>query len=116
MTIDAQMLAMILLILRVIAVGLLVAVLWRQIVNIRTFRTDYPMVRYAIFAATIVLLFGQFIPILLDAVVAFGSTYQGRDNAPDALPVAYALNNAGKDVVIGALLAFIHYRTGANRQ
>lgn len=107
---DGQTLAALLLALRVIAVILLVAVIVRQIKQLRTTSTEYPAVRVTIFVLTIVLLIGQFIPILLDTVVAFGDTYSGRSESPAALPVAYSLNNAGKDVIIGALLTFVHYR------
>ena len=73
-------------------------------------QSRYPDVRIAVFVATIVLFVGQFIPILLDAVVAFGSFYEGRNATPEVLPASYSLNNALKDVVIGTLLAVQHYR------
>ena len=107
---DAQLLAAILLGLRFVAVALLVAVIIRQIKQLRTTSTEYPAVRVTIFLLTIVLLVGQFIPILLDSAVAFGDSYTGRSANPAALPVLYSLNNALKDVVIGGLLMFLHYR------
>lgn len=112
MNIDAVTLASILLALRLIAATLLSAVLWRQIYNIRTKRTDYPAVRMSVFILTIVLLIGQLIPIVLDAVVIFGESYPGRNSTPNVLSSSYALNNALKDVVIGSLLAFLFFRTG----
>lgn len=112
---DTQTLAAILLGLRIVAVILLVAVIVKQIMQLRTTSTEYPAVRVTIFVLTIVLLLGQFIPILLDAVVTFGSTYNGRASNPSLLPASYALNNAGKDVIIGALLAFLYYRPGKKR-
>lgn len=107
---DAQLLAAILLALRILAVILLAAVIYVQIKQLRTTSTQYPGVRLSIFILTIVLLIGQFIPILLDSAVAFGETYNGRSANPAALPVLYSLNNAIKDVIIGALLVFVHYR------
>lgn len=112
---DAQLLAAILLALRIMAVILLVAVIGRQIYQLRHTSTEYPAVRITIFILTIVLLIGQFIPILLDSAVAFGDTYTGRSANPAALPVLYSLNNATKDVIIGALLAFLHYRPSKKR-
>lgn len=112
---DTQTLAAVLLSLRIIAVILLVAVIIKQIKQLRTTSTEYPAVRVTIFVLTIVLLLGQFIPILLDAVVTFGSSYTGRSSSPSLLPTSYALNNAGKDVIIGALLAFLYYRPRLKR-
>jgi hypothetical protein len=107
---DAQTLAIALLCLRILAVILLAATLIKQVKQLRTTTTDYPGVRIAVFIATIILFVGQFTPILLDTVVAFGSFYEGRSATPDVLPVSYSLNNALKDVVIGTLLAVQHYR------
>lgn len=107
---DAQTLATVLLCLRILAVILLAATLIKQVKQLRTTATDYPGVRIAVFVATIILFVGQFAPILLDAVVAFGSFYEGRNATPELLPVSYSLNNALKDVVIGTLLAVQHYR------
>jgi hypothetical protein len=107
---DAQSLAILLLCLRILAVILLAATIVKQIKQLRTTVTDYPGVRIAVFIATIVLFLGQFIPILLDAVVAFGSFYEGRNADPGLLPVSYSLNNATKDVIIGGLLFVQHYR------
>lgn len=113
--IDAQTLAAILLGLRIIAITLISIVLWRQIKNIRTLHTDYPAVRWTVLILTLVLLIGQIIPVILDTVVAFGDVYPGRARNPNALGVGYALNNAVKDVVIGALLSFLYFRPGATR-
>jgi hypothetical protein len=110
---DAQTLAIFLLILRLIAVGLIVTVLVRQIRNIRNYATDYPAVRITVLLLTLVLLFGQFIPVLLDSIVAFGQTYPGRNRTPNLLASSYALNNAIKDVSIGALLTFLYFRPRA---
>lgn len=110
---DAQTLAILLLILRIIAVILIVAVLIKQIHNIRKLYTQYPAVRYTVLLLTIVLLAGQIIPIMLDAIVAFGQTYPGRSRMPNLLSSSYALNNAIKDVTIGALLAFLYFRPRA---
>jgi chromate transport protein ChrA len=107
---DAQTLAIALLCLRILAVILLAATLIKQVKQLRTTTTDYPGVRIAVFIATIILFVGQFTPILLDAVGAFGSFYEGRSATPDVLPVSYSLNNALKDVVISTLLAVQHYR------
>jgi len=107
---DAQTLATLLLVLRIIAVVLLAATIVKQVKQLRTTTTDYPGVRIAVFIATIVLFIGQFIPILLDAVVEFGSFYQGRSSTPGLLPTSYSLNNALKDVTVGILLAVQHYR------
>lgn len=107
---DAQTLAVTLLILRIIAVILLVAVIVKQAKLLRTTSTEYPALRVAILVATVVLLVGQIVPIVLDATVAFGTPYTGRSLNPQPLPVSYALNNAIKDVIIGALLAFQYYR------
>lgn len=107
---DAQLLAIILLSLRIIAVGLLLAVIIKQIMQIRTTVTNFPAVRGAILVLTIVLLLGQILPIVLDSVVAFGSTYAGRNISPTSLNAGYSLSNATKDVVIGALLAFLYFR------
>jgi hypothetical protein len=107
---DAQTLATLLLVLRIIAVVLLAATIVKQVKQLRTTTTDYPGVRIAVFIATIVLFIGQFIPILLDDVVAFGSFYQGRSSTPGLLPTSYSLNNALKDVIVGILLAVQHYR------
>lgn len=106
---DAQILAGILLGLRILAVILLAAVIYKQVKQLRTTSTDYPAVRLTIFLLTIILLVGQFVPILLDSAVAFGDSYSGRSANPAALPVLYSLNNAIKDVLIGALLIFLHY-------
>lgn len=106
---EAQTLATVLLVMRLIAVALLVAVLIKQIKNLRTLHTDYPAVRITVLVLTAVLLVGQITPIVLDSIVAFGGTYSGR-RTPATLGVAYAMSNATKDVVIGALLAFLHYR------
>lgn len=107
---DAQTLAIVLLLLRIVAVLLLAATIVKQIYNFRHTETDYPGLRLAIFIATVVLFIGQFIPILLDAVVAFGSFYEGRNQTPSLLPASYSLNNAIKDVIIGGLLFVQHYR------
>jgi len=107
---DAQTLATLLLCLRIFALFLLAATIVKQVKQLRTTTTDYPGLRVAVFIATIVLFVGQFIPIALDAVVEFGESYSGRSVNPAALPVSYSLNNAIKDVVIGALLAVQHYR------
>lgn len=107
---DAQTLAIILLAMRILAVALLVATIAKQIKQMRTTTTEYPGVRIGVFIATVVLLVGQFIPMALDAAVAFGTHYEGRSVHPATLPVSYALNNAVKDVVIGGLLAAQHYR------
>ena len=107
---DAQTLAVLLLTLRIFAVVLLAATLVKQIKQLRTTSTDYPGVRVAVFVATVVLFLGQFIPILLDAVVAFGSYYEGRSRTPNLLATSYSLNNATKDVIIGILLFVQHYR------
>lgn len=112
---DAQSLAILLLALRILAVLLLAATIVKQIKQMRTTVTDYPGVRIAVFIATVVLFIGQFIPILLDAVVAFGSFYEGRNANPGLLPSSYSLNNALKDVVIGGLLAVQHYRPRRKR-
>lgn len=109
-TMEAETLALTLLAMRVIAILLLGATIFKQITQIRTTTTEYPGLRYGIFIATIILFIGQFIPLVLDAVVAFGSTYQGRNINPTTLPVIYSINNAVKDVIIGALLTFQHYR------
>lgn len=107
---DAQTLAAILLALRILAVILLVATIYKQVVLIRTTSTDYEGVRWAVFGATVFILLTQFIPIILDSVVALGSAYAGRSAAPALLPTSYALNNAIGSVVIGALLAIQYYR------
>ena len=116
MTFDAQTLATFLLILRLVATGLSVSVIIRQIHNIRTLHTDYPVVRWTILILTVVLLVGQFVPIILDTVVSFGNLYPGRNPQPNILATSYSLNNALKDVIIGALLVFLHYRPGSNRR
>lgn len=109
---DAQTLATILLIMRIFAAIILFAVLVKQIINLRTTKTDYPGVRIAVFVGTIILFVGQFIPGLLDAIVAFGGQYAGgRSRTPNPLGAAYALNNAGKDLVIGSLLAVLHFNS-----
>ena len=110
MNLDPQMLATLLLALRILAVILIGAVVVKQIKNMRNLHTDYPAVRTTVFILTVVLLFGQLIPITLDALVAFGDSYPGRSRQPHILGVSYAVNNASKDVVIGALLFFLHYR------
>ena len=107
---DAQTLAILLLVLRIFAVLLLAVTIAKQIHQLRHTTTEYPGLRIAVFLATIVLFVGQFIPILLDSVVAFGSSYNGRSSQPGLLPTSYSLNNAIKDVIIGALLAIQHYR------
>lgn len=107
---DAQTLALVLLTLRIVASILLAATVYKQIKQIRTTSTEYPGLRVGILMATVVLLVGQVIPIVLDYLVAFGQSYTGRSISPEALPVSYSLNNAIKDVIIGALLAFQHYR------
>ena len=107
---DAQTLALVLLIMRILAAIILFAVLVKQVINLRTTKTDYPGVRIAVFIGTLILFVGQFIPGLLDAVVAFGGNYTGgRSRTPNALGAAYALNNASKDLVIGVLLAVLHF-------
>lgn len=107
---DAQTLAAILLAMRVVAAIILFAVLVKQVINLRTTKTDYPGVRWAVFIGTIILFTGQFIPGLLDSIVAFGGNYAGgRARTPNPLGAAYALNNAGKDLVIAGLLAILHY-------
>lgn len=107
---DAETLALTLLAMRILAVILLAATIIKQIIQIRTTTTEYPGLRYGVFIVTIILFAGQFIPIILDAVVAFGNSYTGRSLKPAVLPVSYSLNNAIKDVLIGALLAIQHYR------
>lgn len=107
---DAQTLAILLLCLRILAVFLLGATIVKQVKQLTTTVTDYPGVRIAVFIATVVLFLGQFIPLLLDAAVAFGSYYEGRNRTPNLLAASYSLNNATKDVVIGILLVVQHYR------
>lgn len=113
--IDATTLAAILLGLRVIAIFLISAVLIEQIKNMRRYATDYPAVRIVVFLLTLTLLVGQFVPAVLDAVVAFGESYPGRARQPNLLGVGYAVNNAIKDVVIGSLLAFLYFRPHATK-
>lgn len=115
LNVDAQTLATILLGLRAVALILIGAVLIRQIQNIRKLRTDYPAVRLVVLILTITLFAGQFIPILLDSIVAFGSNYSGRSTNPNIIGAGYALNNALKDVIIGALLVFLYFRPGASK-
>lgn len=113
---DAQTLATVLLIMRILAGVILFAVIIKQIINLRTTKTDYPGVRIAVFIGTIILFTGQFIPAILDAIVAFGGNYAGgRSRTPNPLGAAYALNNASKDLVIGALLAVLHFNPSARR-
>lgn len=109
-------LAVVLLGMRVVATIVLVAVLIKQIINLRTKQTDYPVVRWGIFAATIILLLGQFIPITLDTAVAFFEGYEGRHRQPNLLSSSYALNNATKDLVIAGMLALMHYWPGRDRR
>lgn len=116
MEVNAQTLALILLGLRFIAVGLIVSVLIRQIINIRTLTTDYPAVRFTVLVLTIVLLAGQLIPIFLDSLVVFGSGYAGRSSTPNLLGASYAFNNALKDVIIGSLLAFLYFRPNISKR
>lgn len=106
---EAAQLALLLILLRIIAVGLLTATLVQQIHRLRSTATEYPGVRLAVFSVTILLLFGQVIPIILDVSAAFGPT---AIRAADykILGSAYAINNAVKDVLIGALLAVQYYR------
>lgn len=106
---DAQTLATILLGMRTIAGITLLAVLIKQVINLRTTSTDYPIVRTAVFVGTIILFIGQFVPGILDAVVAFGDYAGGRSENPNPLGVTYALNNATKDLVIAGLLALLHF-------
>lgn len=113
--VDAQTLAILLLGLRIIAVGLIGAVLYRQIHNLRNLQTDYPAVRWTVLLLTLVLFIGQIIPIALDSIVAFGETYAGRSTNPNVIGASYALNNAIKDVIIGTLLVFLYFRPGATR-
>lgn len=112
---DAQTLAILLLAMRILAVILLGATIVKQINQMRTTVTDYPGVRIMVFIATVVIFFGQFIPIWLDTVVAFGSFYDGRNSHPGLLPSSYSLNNAIKDVIIGVLLFVQHYRPRRNK-
>lgn len=101
--------AAILLIMRIIAAIIILAVLIKQVINLRTTATDYPGVRIAIFVGTLILFIGQFTPAILDAVVAFGDYAGGRSQSPNPLGVTYALNNASKDLIIGILLAVLHF-------
>ena len=112
MMLDPQTLAAILLALRIIAAGLLIAVIVRQIHNLRNLRTDYPAVRMVVFLLTLTLLIGQIIPMILDSVVLLYGGYPGRAMNPHILGVSYAINNALKDVIIGALLCFLYFRLG----
>lgn len=107
---DPQTIASVLLVLRIIAFLLIGAVLVKQVRNMRNLVTDYPGVRITVFVLTLVLFVGQIIPITLDTIVAFTEQQVGRTANPSLLGVAYAGNNAIKDVVIGALLYFLHYR------
>lgn len=107
---DAQTLAILLLCLRILAVFLLGATIVKQVKQLTTTATDYPGVRIAVFIATVVLFLGQFIPLLLDAAVEFGSYYEGRNRTPNLLAASYSLNNATKDAIIGILLVVQHYR------
>lgn len=107
---EAQTLAAILLGLRIVATVLLGSAVIKQIQRARKLKTSYPTLRLGVMVGTMVLLLGQIIPIRLDSVVAFGSTYAGRNLNPNALGVSYALNNAIKDVVIGILLAVMYFR------
>lgn len=113
--VDAQTLAIILLGLRVFAVILIGTVLYRQIKNIRTLKTDYPAVRWTVLILTVTLFVGQLIPIILDTIVAFGSSYAGRSTHPNVIGASYAINNAVKDVIIGLLLVFLYFRPNATR-
>lgn len=106
---NAQEQATVLLAIRVVAAIILFAVLVKQVINLHTTKTDYPKVRWAVFAGTLILFFGQFIPGILDAVVAFGNFYEGRNPRPKLLASSYAFNNAVKDLVMGALLAILHF-------
>jgi uncharacterized membrane protein len=107
---DPQAIAAILLAFRIIATVLLTAVVIKQIYNMRHKSTDYPAVRITVFILTLTLLIGQALPITLDSVVAFTSNKIGRAANPSLLGTYYAVNNALKDVIIGTLLAFLHFR------
>lgn len=107
---DSQTLAITLIALRIIAIILLVATIVKQVDRLRTTTTEYPGVRIAVFAATVILLVGQIIPmmVLLDMIEA--AQCVGCNNSLDALSTGYAVNNVTKDVIMGALLAVQHYR------
>ena len=114
--IEAQTLAIISLTMRLIAASLIAVVLYRQIWNIRHLATDYPVVRMTVLLLTITLFVGQLLPIVLDTVVSLGNLYPGRNPLPNGYAISYTLNNATKDIVIGALLVFLHYRPGSRNR
>jgi hypothetical protein len=105
----AYTLAITLLCIRFAALGLLSAVLVKQLQNIKAYDTDYPSIRYTILILTIILTVGQLVPILLDGSALFAGV-QLRASHPAPLATAYTLNNAVKDLAIGILLCFLYFR------
>lgn len=91
-----QLLALLLLILRLIATGVLLSVLNRQIYYFRTTYTEAPRIRKGLFVLVIASTLTQVIPIIIDTAALF--EIYGR-SSPHPLGVAYAFSNASLSVI-----------------
>ena len=109
---DTHTLAVLLLVSRIICVFLILAVLLRQLINIKHLHTEYPAVRMTILILTAILLAGQFVPIALDGSAAFTEFGDGQVST---ILAAYTINNVLKDMAVGVLLTFLYFRPNATK-
>lgn len=91
-----QLLALLLLTFRLVATGVLLSVLRRQIYYFRTTYTEAPRIRKGLFILVIASTLTQIIPIIIDAAALF--EVYGR-SSPHPLGVAYAFSNATLSVI-----------------
>jgi len=111
--IDIKLIALTLLICRLASVGFILAVLRKQSVPLRA--KDHPEVgtlRRVLFYLALVILVGQFVPILIDWATLLD---QAKRSTPSALGVAYAYSNAFT-AVISSLLLWLVYRVSERRE
>lgn len=93
---EVKILASILLILRLIAVGFLFFVIKRQLRLIKENKTEYTTVRMVLITLVGIGFIGNFIPIIINITALVGDV----SNHPGTLNTAYSLSNALTAVVL----------------
>lgn len=107
-----SIIALLLLLERLTAAGFLIAVIVKQIRQILTTATEYSALRITLMLLTVVVLMGQFVPILFDATVMVQEW--GDPDTPDALIISYTASNATASLLVSILLFVIYYRRNKN--
>jgi hypothetical protein len=106
-TLDIKIIALTLLICRIVSVAFILAVLRKQwgLLKARN-HVEVATLRKVLFYLAVVILVGQFVPILIDSATLLD---QAKRNAPSALGIAYAYSNA-LTAMISSLLLWLVYR------